>query len=274
MSYSFVVLRFENPSRNHARQTRLTVLPSIVPKRILGVIPARFASSRFPGKPLATIAGKPMLQHVYERASQARYLSRVVIATDDERIRDAARAFDAPVVMTRSDHASGTDRVAEAASADRAEVIVNIQGDEPLIDPAAIDAAALALLEDPDLPMATLKKRIENPADIANPNVVKVVTDRFENAIYFSRSAIPYARESSTTAYAKHIGLYVYRRDFLLGYSDLPVGPLEQTERLEQLRALENGFRIRVAETEYDSLGVDTPEDLERVSYLFVGAAT
>lgn len=220
-----------------------------------------------------------MLQHVYERASQARYLSRVVIATDDERIRDAARAFDAPVVMTRSDHASGTDRVAEAASADRAEVIVNIQGDEPLIDPAAIDAAALALLEDPDLPMATLKKRIDNPADIANPNVVKVVTDRFENAIYFSRAAIPYvrepyARDSSTAAYAKHIGLYVYRRDFLLGYSDLPVGPLEQIERLEQLRALENGFRIRVAETEYDSLGVDTPEDLERVSYLFVGAAT
>src|SRR5271169_2860150 len=146
--------------------------------RILGVIPARFASSRFPGKPLATIAGKPMLQHVFERASQARYLTRLVVATDDERIRDAARAFGAPVVMTRPDHASGTDRVAEVASADRAEAIVNIQGDEPLIDPAVIDAAALALLEDPELPMGTLKKRIENPDEIPNPNVVKVVTDR------------------------------------------------------------------------------------------------
>ena len=249
------------------------MLSSIVPTRILGVIPARFASSRFPGKPLATIAGKPMLQHVFERASQARYLTRLVIATDDERIRDCARSFGAPVLMTDPDHASGTDRVAEVASADTAEVIVNIQGDEPLIEPAAIDAAALALLEDPELPMATLKKRIDNPAEISNPNVVKVVTDRLNNAIYFSRSPIPYVREGSTAVHSKHIGLYVYRRDFLLQYSDLPVGPLEQAERLEQLRALENGYRIRVAETEYDSLGVDTPEDLERVSYLFVGTA-
>jgi 3-deoxy-manno-octulosonate cytidylyltransferase (CMP-KDO synthetase) len=212
-----------------------------------------------------------MLQHVFERASQARYLTRLVIATDDERIRDAARAFGAPVQMTSSEHASGTDRVAEVASTDRAEVIVNIQGDEPMIDPAAVDAAALALLADPELPMATLKRRIDNPEDIPNPNVVKVVTDRSENAIYFSRSPIPYVREGSAASYAKHIGLYVYRRDFLLKYSDLPIGPLEQAERLEQLRALENGYRIRVAETEYDSLGVDTPQDLERVSYLFVG---
>jgi 3-deoxy-manno-octulosonate cytidylyltransferase (CMP-KDO synthetase) len=255
------------------RETAGRVLSSIVPTRILGVIPARFASSRFPGKPLAIIAGKPMLQHVFERASQARYLSRLVIATDDERIRDAARSFGAPVQMTRSDHASGTDRAAEVASADQAEVIVNIQGDEPLIDPAAIDAAALALLEDPELPMATLKKRISDPEDVTNPNVVKVVTDRWDNAIYFSRSPIPYVRAGSPAAHSKHIGLYVYRRDFLLQYSDLPVGPLEQAERLEQLRALENGYRIRVAETEYDSLGVDTPEDLEKVSYLFVVGA-
>lgn len=213
-----------------------------------------------------------MLQHVYERASQARYLTRLVIATDDERIRDAARAFGAPVHMTRSDHVSGTDRVAEVASADRAEVIVNIQGDEPLIDPAAVDAAALALLQDPDLPMATLKKQIDNPADLLNPNVVKVVTDLLGNAIYFSRSPIPHVREGCTAVHAKHIGLYVYRRDFLLQYSELPVGPLERAEHLEQLRALENGYRIRVAETEYDSLGVDTPEDLDRVSYMFVGA--
>ena len=209
-----------------------------------------------------------MLQHVYERASQARYLSKVVIATDDDRILKAARAFGAEVRMTRADHASGTDRVAEVAASEIAPVIVNIQGDEPLIDPAAIDAAALALLDDPEVPMATLKKRIEDPAEISAPNVVKVVTDLAGDAIYFSRAAIPYLREGSG-AYYKHIGLYVYRREFLLAYSGLPVGPLERAERLEQLRALENGHRIRVVETEYESLGVDTPADLERVSLLF-----
>ena len=209
-----------------------------------------------------------MLQHVYERVNQARYLSRVVIATDDQRIYDSARSFGAAVQMTRADHLSGTDRVAEVASADRADVIINIQGDEPLIDPEAIDAAALALLEDDDLPMGTLKKRIEDPEEIGNPNVVKVVTDLAGDAIYFSRCAIPYVRDGSIVHY-KHIGLYVYRRDFLLEYSDLPVGPLERVERLEQLRALENGHRIRVVETVYDSLGVDTPEDLERVAKLF-----
>ena len=213
-----------------------------------------------------------MLQHVYERASQARYLQHLVIATDDDRIRDEARRFGAAVRMTRADHASGTDRVAEVASSDPAEVIVNIQGDEPLIDPAAIDAAALSLLDEPDIPMGTLKKRIEDPSEYLNPNVVKVVTDRRGNAIYFSRSPIPYVRDERERArgvHFKHIGLYVYRREFLLGYSDLPIGPLERAERLEQLRALENGFSIRVAETEYDSLGVDTPEDLERVAGLF-----
>jgi len=209
-----------------------------------------------------------MLQHVYERASQARYLTKVIIATDDRQIYDAARSFGALVQMTRADHLSGTDRVAEVASADPADVIVNIQGDEPLIDPEAIDAAALALLDDDELPMGTLKKRIEDPEEITNPNVVKVVTDRAGDAIYFSRCPIPYVRDGSIIHY-KHIGLYVYRRDFLLGYSELPVGPLEQVERLEQLRALENGYRIRVVETEYDSLGVDTPEDLERVARLF-----
>jgi len=245
------------------------MIRSIVQTRILGVIPARFASSRFPGKSLAIIAGKPMLQHVYERASMARYLSKVIIATDDERIHKAARAFGARVVMTRADHLSGTDRVAEVASAEEnASVIVNIQGDEPLIDPAAIDAAALALLDDPDLPMATLKKQIEDPSEIGNPNVVKVVSDLAGNAIYFSRCPIPYSRGGSVVHY-KHIGLYVYRRDFLLGYSGLPVGPLEHAERLEQLRAIENGHSIRVVETEYESLGVDTPEDLERVVALF-----
>jgi 3-deoxy-manno-octulosonate cytidylyltransferase (CMP-KDO synthetase) len=243
-----------------------------VQTRILGVIPARFASSRFPGKALATIAGKPMLQHVYERASQARYLSKLIIATDDERIHKAARAFGAQVQMTRADHLSGTDRVAEAASADHASVIVNIQGDEPLIDPSAIDAAALGLLDDPDLPMATLKKAIEDPREIDDPNVVKVVTNFAGDAIYFSRCPIPYVREGGgihhKRLHYKHLGLYVYRRDFLLAYSGLPVGPLERMERLEQLRAIENGYRVRVVETEYESLGVDTPQDLERVSAL------
>jgi len=234
------------------------------------VIPARFASSRFPGKPLAIIAGKPMLQHVYERASQARYLSKLIVATDDERIYKAARSFGAPALMTRADHLSGTDRVAEAASSDPATVIVNIQGDEPLIDPAAIDAAALALLDDPDLPMATLKKAIEDPREIDDPNVVKVVTNLAGDAIYFSRCRIPFTRDDGRgVLYYKHLGLYVYRREFLLAYSNLPVGPLERRERLEQLRALENGHRVRVVETEYESLGVDTPEDLERVSALF-----
>jgi 3-deoxy-manno-octulosonate cytidylyltransferase (CMP-KDO synthetase) len=212
-----------------------------------------------------------MLQHVWERASQSRYLTGLAIATDDDRIRLAAELFSAQVVMTRPDHLSGTDRVAEAASASNAAIVVNIQGDEPLIDPAAIDAAILGLLDDEDdVPMATLKHRIGHAQDIVDPNVVKVVTDAHNNAIYFSRAPIPYLREAdSSVAYYKHVGLYVYRRDFLLGYSALPVGPLERTERLEQLRALENGFRIRVVETDYDSLGVDTPEDYRRLAEMF-----
>jgi len=214
-----------------------------------------------------------MLEHVWERVNMARYLTAAVIATDDRRIFDAARSFGASVRMTRSDHLSGTDRVAEIASADDAELIVNIQGDEPLIDPAAIDAAILPLTHEPAIQMGTLKKKIEDLREVGDPNVVKVVTDRFQNAIYFSRSTIPFVRGSlpggAAAVHYKHIGLYVYRRDFLLRYSDLPIGPLEDAERLEQLRALENGFKIRVVETEYESLGVDTPEDLARVSRVF-----
>ncbi len=208
-----------------------------------------------------------MLQHVFERASMARTVDRVVVATDDERILAAARLFGAPARMTRSGHASGTDRAAEIAESENAEWIVNIQGDEPLIDPEAIDAAVMALLAAPGVFMATLKKRIEDPREIADPNVVKVVTARNGDAIYFSRCPIPFPRDGDAggVAHYKHIGLYVYRRDFLLSYPGLPVGPLERAERLEQLRALENGFAIRVAETEYESLGVDTPSDLERV---------
>lgn len=244
------------------------MLHSIVPQRILGVIPARFASTRFPGKALVSIGGKTMLQHVWERASLARYLTKVVVATDDEQIARAARGFGAEVRMTLPTHPSGTDRVAEVASSDAASIVVNIQGDEPLIDPGAIDTAVLAIDGEDDIQMATLKRRIEDPAEIANPHVVKVVTAHSGDAIYFSRSPIPYHRGESA-AYFKHIGLYVYRRDFLLGYSDLPVGPLEQAEKLEQLRALENGHRIRVAETDYESFGVDTPADLERLRTIF-----
>jgi 3-deoxy-manno-octulosonate cytidylyltransferase (CMP-KDO synthetase) len=241
-----------------------------VPRKILGVIPARFSSTRFPGKVLAQIAGKTMLQHVYERASLATYLTSTIVATDDERVYAAARSFGARVRMTRPDHLSGTDRVAEVASAENAELIVNIQGDEPLIDPAAIDAAILPLAHEPEIVMGTLKKRIEDVREIDDPNVVKVVTDHAGDAIYFSRCPIPFDRgKSASTPYFKHIGLYVYQRDFLLQYSTLPVGPLEEAERLEQLRALENGYRIRVVETEYESLGVDTREDLERVGRLF-----
>jgi 3-deoxy-manno-octulosonate cytidylyltransferase (CMP-KDO synthetase) len=251
--------------------TEPDMLESNVPTRILGVIPARFASSRFPGKALAVIAGKTMLQHVFERARAARYLTQVIIATDDDRIARVARSFGAPVRMTRADHFSGTDRVAEVASADTAEIVVNIQGDEPLIDPTAIDAAILTVADEKDVAMGTLKRRIEDPAELSNPNVVKVATSLYGRAIYFSRLPIPHVRDGSTTSltHFKHIGLYVYRRDFLLSYPDLPVGPLERAERLEQLRALENGYPIQVAETEYESLGVDTPEDFDRVSKLF-----
>ncbi len=198
---------------------------------------------------------------------QAKTLSRVVIATDDQRIFDAAVGFGAEAIMTRTDHLSGTDRVSEAAAAVPCDIVVNIQGDEPLIDPAAIDLAAQALIDDPTLVMSTLKRRITVPSEITNPNCVKVVTGFSGDAIYFSRCPIPYNR-GVNEAYFKHIGLYVYRKDFLLGYSAMPVGPLERAESLEQLRALENGHRIRVIETQYESLGVDTPEDLERVQQL------
>ena len=219
-----------------------------------------------------------MLQHVWERACQSRYLTNIIIGTDDPRVYETARSFGAAVRMTRRDHTSGTDRVAEVASPENAEIVVNIQGDEPLISPAAIDAAILPLVHEPDLVMGTLKKRIEDPREITDPNVVKVVTDRNGDAIYFSRSPIPFVRDSAAAGPPaprfKHIGLYVYRREFLLRYSELPVGPLELAERLEQLRAIENGFRIRVVETEYDSMGVDTPADLERAEALFAASMT
>ncbi len=199
------------------------MLFSIVPPLILGVIPARFASSRFPGKPLAVLAGKPMIQHVWERAKQASCLTEVLIATDDERIAETARGFGARVAMTRSDHESGTDRVAEAAAQTEAEIIVNIQGDEPLIDPGAIQTAVLTLLDDAECQMATLMKQISRIEEIQNPNVVKVVTTLDGQALYFSRSLLPHPRGEAV--HFKHIGLYVYRRALLLAYSSLTARP-------------------------------------------------
>ena len=235
--------------------------------KILGIIPARFASTRFPGKPLHPIAGKPLIQRVVEQCRRARSLAEVIVATDDERIAAVARGF-CRVELTREDHPSGSDRIAEVAARCECDAVVNIQGDEPLIDPAAIDAAVLTLLDDEESPMGTLAKRIEDFSEIMNPNVVKVVMGRDGRALYFSRSPIPYDRGGGAV-YFKHIGLYVYRREFLLEYSSLPMGPLEKVEKLEQLRALENGYTIKVAETEYESWGVDTPEDLVRVEQLF-----
>ena len=201
----------------------------------------------------------------------ARYLDEVLVATDDERIASVVRSFGGLVRMTRADHPTGTDRLAEIASAENASLFVNIQGDEPLIDPGAIDAAVLAVSHDDDIAMGTLKRPMVDLDDLANPNVVKVVTNLLGDAIYFSRAAIPFIRDghADLSLYAKHIGVYVYRREFLLAYPDLSVGPLELAERLEQLRALENGYRIRVVPTDYESIGVDTPEDLERVNQLF-----
>jgi 3-deoxy-manno-octulosonate cytidylyltransferase (CMP-KDO synthetase) len=213
-----------------------------------------------------------MIEHVWERANMSRYLSDVLVATDDDRIANVVHNFGGRVRMTRADHPSGTDRLAEIASSEEAALYVNIQGDEPLIDPEAIDAAILTVHGDEAVDMGTLQKQIVDPADILNTNIVKVITNLLGDAIYFSRCPIPYERDGRTGVpiYFKHIGLYVYRREFLLRYPDLTVGPLEQAERLEQLRALENGYRIRVAATDYESLGVDTPEDLERVNQLFM----
>ncbi|MFN3650821.1 MAG: 3-deoxy-manno-octulosonate cytidylyltransferase [Armatimonadota bacterium] len=237
--------------------------------KVMGVVPARYASSRFPGKPLAVIAGKTMIEHVYRRASEAKSLQELWVATDDERIFAAVEAFGGNVVMTRPDHPTGTDRIAEAASGLDAEVIVNIQGDEPLLDPGEIDAVVEPFTTEPDVVMSTAATPIKDPRDVQDPGVVKVVLDRRGFALYFSRLPIPYYRAASDGRWLKHLGLYAYRRDFLFTYAALPPTPLEAAERLEQLRALEHGHRIRVVLTDHDAVSVDTPQDLERVRALF-----
>jgi 3-deoxy-manno-octulosonate cytidylyltransferase (CMP-KDO synthetase) len=239
--------------------------------KVLAVIPARYASTRFPGKPLAPIAGRPMIQHVVERVRQAKTVSRVVVATDDDRIRAAVEAFGGEAVVTRSDHRSGTDRVAEVAAHIPADIYVNVQGDEPLIDPATIDAVVSAMIDDPSVQIATPCIAIEETNDIMDPNIVKVVLDFDGNALYFSRAPIPWVRDTKSgvaVPHWKHLGLYAFRHDALVEYPTLPPGQLEPIEQLEQLRWLENGFRIRVVETAHDAVSVDVPADAERVEKL------
>jgi 3-deoxy-manno-octulosonate cytidylyltransferase (CMP-KDO synthetase) len=238
--------------------------------KVLGLIPARHASTRFPGKPLALIAGKPLLQHVVERCQLAKSLSGIIVATDDDRIATVARPF-ARVEMTRPEHPSGTDRIAEVAQHCACDGVVNIQGDEPLIDPAVIDAVAGALAQ---AEMSTAATPIRTVEDYDNPNIVKVVVNAAGGALYFSRRTIPYVRDAARGPVAgqlaafpflKHLGIYGYRRETLLRLVRFPVSPLERAERLEQLRALENGIPIAVVTVDYDGAGVDVPEDVGRV---------
>jgi 3-deoxy-manno-octulosonate cytidylyltransferase (CMP-KDO synthetase) len=238
--------------------------------RVLGIIPARYASTRLPGKPLVDILGKPMIQHVYEHASRAKALDDLIVATDDERILTAVQAFGGKARLTSREHNTGTDRAAEVASGLEVGVVVNIQGDEPFVEPGMIDEIVQPLLDDPKLPMCTSMHEVSDPRDFANPNVVKVVADLSGNALYFSRSLIPYPRRSEGHRVFEHIGLYAYRKEFLMKYTRLPQTPLEKLESLEQLRALEHGYRIRVVETRqnYIPLSVDTPEDLEKARAL------
>lgn len=238
--------------------------------KILCVIPARYASTRLPGKPLADIAGKPMICRVYDRAAQAKCLTGVVVATDDRRIAEAVEKAGGAVMMTSPDHPTGTDRLAEVAAAyPDMELIINVQGDEPLIEPSLIDELAAVFEGEASLPMATVMTPMEDPAEQQDPNNVKVVADQKGYALYFSRSLLPYPRRAGRAAVFKHIGIYAYRRDFLLRYAKMAPTPLEQAESLEQLRVLENGYPIRVIRTDRRFVGVDTPEDLARVNAIY-----
>jgi 3-deoxy-manno-octulosonate cytidylyltransferase (CMP-KDO synthetase) len=244
--------------------------------KIVGIIPARYASTRFPGKPLALIAGKPLIQHVVEQCQKAKSLSEVIVATDDTRIWEVAQNF-CRVEMTRPEHSSGSDRIAEVAERCACDAVVNIQGDEPLIDPVVIDAVAGALKGSE---MSTAATPIKNPAEYDNPNVVKVVVNAAGRALYFSRRTIPFLREAASRPvseqlaafpFLKHLGIYGYRRETLLRLVKFPMSPLENAEKLEQLRALENGIQIAVVKVDYDSVGVDAPEDVARVEGLLRG---
>ena len=235
----------------------------------VGIIPARYGSTRFEGKLLADFCGKPVIQHTWENAKKSKSIDDLIVATDDKRIYNVAKGFGANVVYTSIAHKSGSDRLTEVAASIDAKIIVNIQADEPLLVPSMIDDVAGAILKDKTLVMATLCHKISNAAQIHDPNVVKVVFDRNGLALYFSRSPIPYERMGSDDKlqvidYYKHIGIYAYAKDFLFTFKSLPQSRLEKTEKLEQLRVLENGYRIKVIETKFDTIGIDTPEDLEK----------
>jgi len=233
------------------------------------VIPARYASTRLPGKPLKDICGKPMICRVYDRACLAKNVSEVIVATDDERIFQAVEQNAGQAMMTRADHKTGTDRLAEVAEKfPDADVIVNVQGDEPLIEASLIDEL-IEQFADKDLQMATVATELVEEAEMKNPNNVKVIFDKNHNALYFSRSLIPYPRNVGKSKVYKHIGIYAYRRNFLLDYAKMESTPLEQSESLEQLRALENGYKIRVIESNCKFVGVDTEEDLKLVTEIY-----
>lgn len=236
--------------------------------RKIAVIPARYDSTRLPGKPLLDIAGKPMIQHVYERVLQAN-LDDVIIACDDTRVFEAVKEFNANVIMTRRDHLNGSSRIAEVLQEVETDIVINVQGDEPLINPEAINQL-VDLLNDSRCLCATLKSEIIDVNEINDPNTVKVITDINDNAIYFSRFGIPYLRNNLNVKYYKHIGIYGYKKDFLMKYVKMDPSMLEISESLEQLRILENGFDIKVLETEFDFIGVDTYEDLEKVRNLLL----
>src|ERR1700735_4969199 len=241
---------------------------STQPKTVLVVVPARYASVRLPGKPLAQIAGRPMIQHVVERLREAASTPRIVVATEDQRIKDAVTSFGGEAIMTRADHRTGTDRVAEVAVHIPADIYVNVQGDEPLIDSNTVDAVIQALSDDDAMHISTPCALITKPNEIMDPNVVKVVRDFDGNGLYFSRAPIPWVRDTGAKIAAqhwKHIGVYGYRRDALLEFPTLPPGELERIEQLEQLRWLENGFHIGVVETDYEGVSVDVPADIDRV---------
>jgi len=242
--------------------------------KVVVVIPARYGSTRLPGKPLVLLAGKPMIQRVYERAKLAKQAKQVIVATDDERIVKAVEAFGGEARMTRADHRTGTERVAEVAAHLEGDIFVNVQGDEPLLDPAAVDTAVSSLLEEPPASISTVATPIKTAGDIMDPNVVKTVLDFDGNALYFSRAPIPWVRDTASKTlvrHLKHLGLYVFQREALLEYPTLPQGELERIEQLEQLRWLENGWKIRVAEVERDAVSVDVPEDVVRVEKLLDG---
>jgi len=237
--------------------------------KALCIIPARYASTRLPGKPLKDICGKPMICRVYERAKLAKSVDEVIVATDDERIFRAVESNNGRAMMTRADHKTGTDRLAEVAEKfSDVDVIVNVQGDEPLIESRLIDEL-IAQFDDAELQMATVAVELNDEDEMKNPNNVKVVIDKKNNALYFSRSLIPYPRNAGKSKVFKHIGIYAYRRNFLLDYAKMPSTPLEESESLEQLRALENGYKIRVIKSDCKFVGVDTEEDLKRVNEIY-----